>query len=198
MAELAAATIGDHHRRQRLGLFDPGIGSESSVRALCYNPRLHNDPCKQYLAMGKHRIAMASYSRPKSVEKDGGEQWHMKIDIDDESQPVEDLPGRQAEKSEGDTDSESSFSETVIVETAAPPGKEKASGGVERDEIMGRDSLHPGRRGHLYLSPVFLSPPLWECIGDSRDGLSAVGAQAGGGEGGTRFSVQARRGWWSC
>jgi hypothetical protein len=94
-----------------------------------------------------------------SVENDGEEQWHMKIDIDDESQPVEELPGRQAEKSEGDTDSESSISETVIVETAAPPGKEKASGGVERDEIMGRDSLHPGRRGHLYLSPVFLSPP---------------------------------------
>jgi hypothetical protein len=74
-------------------LFNPGIGSESSVRALCYNPRLHNDPCKQDLAMGKHRIAMASYSRPKSVEKDGGEQWHRKIDIDDESQPVEELPG---------------------------------------------------------------------------------------------------------
>jgi hypothetical protein len=71
-------------------LFDPGIRSESSMRALCYNLRRHNYP---YLHMGKQRTAMASYSRPMSVENDGEEQWHMKIDIDDESQPVEELPG---------------------------------------------------------------------------------------------------------
>jgi hypothetical protein len=67
--------------------------------------------------------AMASYSRPMSMENDDGEQRRMEINLDDESQPVEEISGRQAEQNEEDGDS--SFSDTVIVKPSAPPGKPK-------------------------------------------------------------------------
>jgi hypothetical protein len=63
--------------------------------------------------------AMASYSRPMSMEIDSEEQRHMKIEIHDESQPMEEIPDRQEDKNEEDADS--SCSDTVIVKTSGPP-----------------------------------------------------------------------------
>jgi hypothetical protein len=92
-----------------------------------------------------------------SMDNDGEEQRYMKIDIDDGLQPAEEVPGRHAEKNEQDADS--SCPETVIVRPAAPPGKQKPSGEVERNEIMGHDREHPGRGGNLYLSPLLAPHP---------------------------------------